>query len=103
MVVVKFSGLVTKEFTLEKFQCINVPEGLEAEIINASLSVKVRGPAAEVNNLTEEDIFVVVDFANAEIGTATYKATILFGEEFLNVGALKTYSVSATVQVPEVE
>ena len=101
MVVVKFSGLVTKEFTLEKFQCINVPEGLDAEIINASLTVKVRGPAAQVNNLTEDDIFVVVDFANAEVGTATYKATILFGEEFLDVGALKTYSVSATVQAAE--
>ena len=100
-VIVRFSGLVSKEFTLEKFQCINVPEGLEAEIINASLTVKVRGPAAEVNNLTEEDIFVVVDFANAEVGTATYKATILFGDEFLNVGAMKTHSVSATVQVPE--
>lgn len=103
MVVVKFSGLVTKEFTLEKFQYINVPEGLEAEIINASLTVKVRGPAAQVNNLMEEDIFVVVDFANAEVGTATYKATILFGEEFLDVGALKTYSVSATVQAAEEE
>lgn len=101
MVVVKFSGLMTKEFTLEKFQCINVPEGQEAEIINASLTVKVRGPAAQVNNLMEEDIFVVVDFANAEVGTATYKATILFGEEFLDVGALKTYSVSATVQAAE--
>lgn len=101
MVIVKFTGLLTKEFTLENFQCINVPEGLAAEIINASLTIKVRGPANEITNLTAEDISAVVDFSNAEVGTATYKATIVFGEEFPNVGALKTNSVSATVQVLE--
>ena len=100
-VVVKYTGLITREFTLDTFESINVPAGMEAEIINASLTVKVRGPAEEINNLTGEDIKAIVDFANAEAGTATYKATIVFDEEFPNVGALKTYSVSATVQVPE--
>ena len=100
-VVVKYTGLITREFTLDTFESINVPAGMEAEIINASLTVKVRGPAEEINNLTGEDIKAVVDFTNAEAGTATYKATIVFGEEFPNVGALKTHSVSATVQVPE--
>lgn len=100
-VLVKFTGLVTKEFTLDNFQMINVPEGMDAEIINASLTVKVRGPADEISNLTAEDISAVVDFSNAEVGTSTYKATIVFGEEFPNVGALKTNSVSATVQNEE--
>lgn len=103
-VTVKFTGLMTREFTLDNFQSINVPEGLDAEIINANLTVKVRGPAEEISRLTEDDITAVVDFSAAEIGTATYKATIVFGEEFPNVGALKTSSVSATVQeVEEVE
>lgn len=100
-VLVKFSGLVTREFTLDNFQIVNVPEGMEAEIINASLTVKVRGPAEEIRDLTAEDISAVVDFTNAEVGTSTYKATIVFGENFPNVGALKTNSVSATVQVQE--
>lgn len=100
-VIVKFTGLVTREFTLDTFQSINIPAGMEAEIINASLTIKVRGPAEEINNLTGEDITAVVDFTNAEVGTATYKATIVFGEEFPNVGALKTNSVSATVQTTE--
>ena len=39
-----------------------------------------------------------VDFANAEVGTATYKVTIVCGEQFPNVGAVKPSSVSATVQ-----
>lgn len=96
-VSVLFTGLKTREFTVDNFQLINVPEGMEAEIINATLTVKVRGPEAELQALKERDIIAVVDFANAEPGTATYKANIVFGEKFPNVGALKTNSVSATV------
>lgn len=100
-VSVKFTGLITREFTLDSFQSTNIPAGMKAEIINATMTIKVRGPAEEINRLTAEDISAVVDFSNAEVGTSTYKATIVFGEEFPNVGALKTNSVSATVQVAE--
>lgn len=100
-VTVQFNGLKTREFTIDNFQTINVPEGMEAEIINANLTIKVRGPEEELTELKERDITAVVDFSNAEVGTATYKATITFGEKFPNVGALKTNSVSATVQTAE--
>ena len=63
--------------------------------------MKVRGPAEQINRLTAEDITATVDFSAAEIGTSTYKATIVFGEEFPDVGALKTSSVTATVQEAE--
>ena len=98
-VSVEFSGLSTREFTVANFQAINVPDGMEAEIINANLTVKVRGPAGQISQLTGEDITVVVDFSNAVAGTATYKASISFGEEFSAVGAVMgPYSVSATVK-----
>ena len=100
-VSVKFSGVRTREFTLTNFQIVNVPEGMTAEIINASLTVKVRGKKNEINKLTAEDIAVVVDFTDAEAGTATYKASIVFGEGFSDVGALKSHSVSATVTQTE--
>ncbi len=100
-VSIRFLGLITREFTVENIQSINVPEGLAAEIINANLTLKVRGPIEEINRLTAEDITATVDFSAAEIGTSTYKAAITFGEDFPNVGALKTSSVSATVQQVE--
>ena len=100
-VTVTFTGLKTKDFIIDNILPINVPQGLEAEIINANLTVKVRGPASQIEKLTEEDITAVVDFSNAEIGTATYKATITFADGFASVGAMKTYSVSATVQAAE--
>lgn len=102
-ITVKFTGLITREFTLDTFQSVHVPAGMKAEIINASLTVKVRGPAGEIGNLTDEDISAVVDFSAAEVGTATYKASIIFAEDFPNVGALNTNSVSATVHLLEEE
>ncbi len=97
-VTVKFTGLIAREFTLDTFQSVNVPAGMSAEIINASLTVKVRGPVEEINRLTADEISAVVDFSAAEVGTATYKASIVFGQDFPNAGALGTSSVSATVQ-----
>ena len=97
VVAVRFSGLKTKDFVVDNIEIINVPEGMVAEVINANLSVRVRGPEAEINALRDRDITAVVDLSAAETGTATYKAVIQFSEGFPNVGALKTSSVSATV------
>ena len=44
VVTVRFSGLKTKDFVVENFEMINVPEGMVAEIINANLTVRLRGP-----------------------------------------------------------
>ena len=97
VVTVRFSGLRTKDVVVNNIEVINVPEGMTAEIINANLTVRVRGPEEELSQLTEKDITAVVDLSSAEPGTATYKATIVINEAFPNVGAMKTSSVSATV------
>ena len=96
-VTIRFSGLKTKEFVVDNIEMVNVPEDMTAEIINANLTVRVRGPEAEISQLTEEDISAVVDLSAAEAGTATYKAVIQISDKFPNVGAMKTSSVSATV------
>ena len=101
VVTVRFTGLKTRDFLVQNIEMINVPENMTAEIINANLNVRVRGPEEELSQLTEEDITAVVDLSAAEAGTATYKATIVFDEKFPNVGAMKTSSVSATVQPKE--
>ena len=101
VVSVRITGLKTREFVIDNFEMVNVPEGMKAEIINANLTIKVRGPEDEITKLNERDITAVVDFSNAEVGTATYKANIVFSEKYPNVGAMKTNSVSATVQAVE--
>ena len=96
-VTITFSGLATREVTIEDIQMLNIPEGMTAELITERLTVTVRGPSTIISKLTAEDITVLVDFTGAEADTATFKATIIFSEEFQSVGALGTYSVSATV------
>ena len=97
-VSIRFAGLKTREFTIDQFEAVNVPDGLTVDIISASLSVKIRGPEAEIAALKEDNIRAVVDFTDAEVGTATYKVKIVCDDQFPNVGALKGSSVSATVQ-----
>ena len=92
-----FQGLSTREFTIENIKIINVPEGMEAELITEKLQVIVRGPTSEVVNLTEEDISVTVDLTGAEADTSTFKATVVFAEDASGAGALGTYSVSVIV------
>ena len=101
VVTVRFTGLRTKDVVVDKIEMINVPEGMTAEIINANLTVRVRGPEEELNQLTEQDVTAVVDLSAAEAGTATYKAAIVIDEKFPNIGAMKTSSVSATVTAKE--
>ena len=100
-VEVKFLNLIKREFSVEKISAINVPEGLEVDMMTLTLPVTVRGPSHAVEVMQESDIVVVVDFANAQIGTSTMNAEIVISSDFSDVGAVGTYQVSATVKVPE--
>jgi len=94
---VQYSGLMVKFFEVENIEAVNVPEELEAEIIEKKLTVYLRGPAADLMKITEEDIFIRADFTDAVAGTSTFKATVHFGEEFSAIGAIRSYSVTANV------
>ena len=101
-VSVKFPNLRVRTMQITAIEAINVPEGMEVEMITQSLQVSLRGPAAMVNNMTERDILVTVDFTDAELGTDTKKATITISSKYDGVGAVGTYSVSVTVKEAEV-
>lgn len=94
----KFVGLTTKEVTVENIQLINVPEGMDAELITEMLKVSIRGPSADVAKLTTEAISITVDMSEAVAGTSTYKATIIIDSKFTTLGAVGSFSVTVTVQ-----
>ena len=99
----QFPGLITREFAItgEQIKIINVPEGMEAVLITENLTVTVRGSVTDINRMTIRDITVTVDFADAPVGTSTYKVTVTFPEAFPTVGALGKPNVSATLQEAE--
>ena len=72
-------------------------EGLDVELITQELNLRVRGPVDQIAKLTADDVMVVVDFTNAEIGTATFPVRAVLTDGFRDVGVLKSESVSASV------
>lgn len=95
---VRFHGLSTRELMVENIQSVNIPEGLNVELITKKLTVTLRGPTAELNAITPEDLTVTVDFSGAEVGTSSFKAAVTFGERFSQVGTLKTEPINANIQ-----
>ena len=92
-------NLAIMDFEVTDITTANVPEGMEAELMSQLLKVRLRGPAAIMKKLTAQDIKVVVDFSGKELGSFTIKPTItVSGEAFANVGAVGSYSVSATLR-----
>lgn len=96
MVDVTLPELATKTVTVKNFKAINIPAGLDVEIITKSLEIQLRGPKDQIEKIQESDIVVTVDFTDAQTGAVKIKAQISCGD--LNVGAIGSYTVSATVR-----
>ena len=100
---IQFSGLLVKSFEVANIEAVNVPEGLEADIMEKKITVTLRGPAADLLKITEDDIFVRADFTDAVVGTSTFKATIRLAEEYSQIGAIRSYSITANVMEQQEE
>ena len=97
-----FVGLSTKEFTTEKIEAINVPEGLAYELMSEVVKVTLRGPTALINQINPEDIIATVDLTGKEIGASTVKIKITFkNEKYSTVGAVGSHTVSITLKKAE--
>ena len=99
---ISFIGLTTREFSVSDIKAINVPEGMECDLMAEVIKINLRGPAALLNSLTEEDITLYVDCSGKEAGTSTMKATVEFSkDEFDTIGVLGTVSVPVTLTQKE--
>lgn len=97
-VKVTFPELEIREYTVSNFVAKNLPQGLEAYIIENVMKVRLRGTTELLNTITAEDIAIVVDFSGAESGiTEVYAASIEIDTNGV-VGAVGKYEVHATVQ-----
>ena len=94
-VVVEFDNLMVKKFTVDNIKVINVPEGLEYDLMNEALEVTLRGSAALIGTLDPEDISIVVDLTGKEAGTFTVKASVVIDKSsHATIGEIGTHSVS---------
>ena len=101
---ITFDNLATKKFTVNNIQVINVPEGMEYDLMNEALEVTLRGNAVLIGTLDPEDISIVVDLSGKEAGTFTVKATIVIGNNnYVSIGEMGTHSVSVTLTAAEAD
>ena len=99
-VSIKFPNLGTRTLTVtsENFRTQNVPSGMEVEILAKSLELTIRGDKQLISKVKPEDIFVVVDFTDAQLGSYTDEANIVLSGDYSSIGAIGNYSVLVTVR-----
>lgn len=97
IVDVKFPNLKTTTLNLTRIEMVNIPAGMEAELVTKMLEVKFRGPASMIDSLVAESAVAIVDLEGAEAGTDKYTAQINVGSAFGGVGALNSYTVMVTL------
>lgn len=94
-VSVTFNDVQTKTIRVKNLKLENLPDGSKARISESSITVKVRGIAEDVNKLDENNISVIVDYAQAGNveGTNRLNAVVVFPEK-LKVGAVGKYQLT---------
>lgn len=92
--------LAVKTLTIsgEDIKLVNVPEGMEAELLAQMLNITVRGPQEQIMRLGEQDVMAVIDFTGAEPGTSYRRVIVTLGDIFPDCGAMKIGTVSTTVR-----
>lgn len=100
-VKLKLPELATKTLTIsgKDIELVNVPEGMEAELLAQMLNITIRGPQEQIERLSEKDLIAIIDFTGAEPGTSYRRVIVALGEDFSACGAMKIGTVSTTVRL----
>ena len=96
---VSFPDLATKTVTVSNIQVVGEPVGYKVNLETPFIEIQFRGPKANMENFTEEDIVVTVDFSGAQEGTAEQVAVITWLDP--KVGAINPdaeYVITATIE-----
>lgn len=97
-VSVDIPQLEMRQFKVTRIQTVNVPAGMKVDVITQEKVITVRGAKKVLDAMTEKDLLILVDFTNAEAGTASYKATVrVDGVLGGQVGIVGSYDITATV------
>lgn len=98
-VEVSFKDLVTKTFSVDKFNAINLPEGLQSTILTQKVEITIRGPKTAMAGVSLADIAATVDYTGQDAGTVTVPLIITVNGH-PDVGAVGKYSISVTLAPP---
>ena len=98
-VTVEIVGLETRNFTVKNFCCTNVADGYEAEIISESITVTLRGPAAQLDQIQPENLQAVADLIDYKGSTGAYMPEVkIYVDGFTDVGAIGENNISIEIR-----
>lgn len=96
---IQFIGLTIREFEVSQIEVINVPEGLDYDLLNEVVKVRLRGATHLINQLGPEDIMLTIDLSGKEVGSFTIKPAITIqGDQYVTIGAVGPHSISIAVK-----
>ena len=90
-VTVRFTGLATKKFTTANINLVGAspPEGYDVKQITQSLSLTLRGPAADIERIADFNIRVTVDLTGVDLARGLQNVPVKVSVDgFPNVGAM---------------
>jgi YbbR domain-containing protein len=95
---ITFPRLKVRELYVSNITLINMPEGMQADIDTKRMKVTLRGPDVLMNAIQVDNVSIVVDMTQAELGTNLYKAQIVLDDTvYEGVGAIGSYTVTVTM------
>lgn len=98
-VTISFPALVTRTFTINNIQAVNVPAGTEGIVVTKQISVTVRGPRSIIQRMQASDITVSADFGDVGIGsTVTKQPAVSVSANYPGVGILESGHVTISLQ-----
>ena len=96
-VFVEVLGLDIKHFSITNLFTQNEPSGYTVEIESQSVDVRIRGRAADMENLTEANIRVVADLTDASPGTQRVQAKVYVDGIDGDVGVVGTVNITVSI------
>ncbi len=98
-VTVEIVGLETRTFTVKNIRCTNVTDGYVADIISESITVTLRGPAEQLDQVQTENLQAVADLIDYKGSTGAYMPEVkIYVDGFTDVGAIGENNISIEIR-----
>ena len=96
---IAFHDLATKVINVTKFLVSGKPGNLDYEIGAKTMPVTLRGPQELLDTITEENVSLLINLSEGEIGGDLYDAQVMIDTKFEKggIGAVGSYSVFVTL------
>lgn len=97
-VTVEVIGLDTKNFRTKNISTVNMPEGVNVEVVSENIDVILRGNEETLEQIKSENIRAVVDLSDYKESTGSFMVPAkIYIDGFTDVGAIGDVMISVVI------